>query len=124
MIVPLWSVGNSLGDMGEFNVMVADKKDRRKGYGYYTVLLVMMWCTGCSRLRNRRQSLFEAEGLLCQDQQGQHSLHKDVREDRLPLLQLQPSLQRERVSDHHHQRAEQTLDSGTRNAHSDVACLF
>lgn len=50
MIVPLWSVGNSLGDMGEFNVMVADKKDRRKGYGYYTVLLVMMWCTGCSRL--------------------------------------------------------------------------
>ena len=33
-----------LGDMGEFNVMIADKKDRRKGYGYYSVLLVLMWC--------------------------------------------------------------------------------
>lgn len=33
-----------LGDMGEFNVMIADRKDRRKGYGYYSVLLVLMWC--------------------------------------------------------------------------------
>lgn len=70
MIVPLWLVGNPLGDMGEFNVMVADKKDRRKGYGYYSVLLVMMWCMGCPRSESRRQSLHEAEGLLCQDQQG------------------------------------------------------
>lgn len=29
--------------MGEFNVMIADKAYRRKGYGYYTVLLVLMW---------------------------------------------------------------------------------
>ena len=33
-----------LGDMGEFIVLIADKKDRRKGYGYYSVLLVLMWC--------------------------------------------------------------------------------
>lgn len=29
--------------MGEFNMMIADKAYRRKGYGYYTVLLVLMW---------------------------------------------------------------------------------
>ncbi|KAK8796577.1 hypothetical protein WA538_005776 [Blastocystis sp. DL] len=39
-------------DMGEFNVMVADKKDRRKGYGYYTVLLVMMWCNRYLKLKD------------------------------------------------------------------------
>ena len=45
-----------LGDMGEFNVMIADKKDRRKGYGYYSVLLVLMWCMivlGCLWAGNR-----------------------------------------------------------------------
>lgn len=78
MIVTLLLTIDSLGDMGEFNVMVADKKDRRKGYGYYSVLLVMMWCMHYSRLAIRRQSLLEVEGVLCQDQQEQHSLHKDV----------------------------------------------
>ena len=33
-----------LEDMGEFNVMIASKEDRRKGYGYFAVLLALMWC--------------------------------------------------------------------------------
>ena len=39
-------------DMGEFNVMIADKKDRRKGYGYYSVLLVLMWCNRYLKLKD------------------------------------------------------------------------
>ena len=31
-------------DMGEFNVMIASKEDRHKGYGYFSVLLALMWC--------------------------------------------------------------------------------
>ncbi|KAK8831692.1 hypothetical protein WA577_005007 [Blastocystis sp. JDR] len=38
-------------DMGEFNVMIADKAYRRKGYGYYTVILVMMWAVRYAKLK-------------------------------------------------------------------------
>ena len=37
--------------MGEFNVMIADKAYRRKGYGYYTVLLVLMWAIRYLKLK-------------------------------------------------------------------------
>ena len=37
--------------MGEFNVMIADKAYRRKGYGYYTVILVMMWAVRYAKLK-------------------------------------------------------------------------
>lgn len=37
--------------MGEFNVMIADKAYRRKGYGYYTVLLVLMWAVRNFKLK-------------------------------------------------------------------------
>ena len=37
--------------MGEFNVMIAEKEYRRKGYGYYTVLLVLMWAIRYLKLK-------------------------------------------------------------------------
>ncbi len=37
--------------MGEFNVMIADKAYRRHGYGYYTVILVMMWAVRYAKLK-------------------------------------------------------------------------
>lgn len=42
---------NNIGDMGEFNVMIAEKEYRRKGYGYYTVLLVLMWAIRYLKLK-------------------------------------------------------------------------
>ena len=37
--------------MGEFNVMIAEKEYRHKGYGYYTVLLVLMWAIRYLKLK-------------------------------------------------------------------------
>ena len=37
--------------MGEFNVMIADKAYRRHGYGYFTVILVMMWAVRYAKLK-------------------------------------------------------------------------
>ena len=54
--------------MGEFNVMIADKAYRRKGYGYYTVILVMMWAVRYAK----------SEGVLREDQEVQHALDQVV----------------------------------------------
>ena len=37
--------------MGEFNVMIADKEYRRKGYASTAVILAMMWASRYMKLK-------------------------------------------------------------------------